>query len=274
MYGRHEAATEAFYETGVDNYESFWHGSYLNFGYYAGGETDFVKAAEALVGRVAEKIGLGPDSELLDVACGMGTQDQFLARRFRPARIQAVDLTAKHVSMATRRNAHPGVVSYSRANACSLPFPDSSFTHVMGIEGPAHFDTRERFFREAYRVLKPGGGIGTSDFVLAREPRGPVERAIVRAAARFWHIPMENADTPDRYKRKLERSGFECPEVEVVSDDVFPGYWSEQWRARKEMYDIRGPFWGRISLALDWLTTWLYRRGIAGYVFVSARKPA
>jgi SAM-dependent methyltransferase len=268
----HETRVERFYSHGLENYGTF-HDNYLNFGLWSDGEGSFVRASEALLTRVGTKIGLSKDSILLDVGCGMGTQDRFLMQRFGCQAIEAVDLTAKHIAIARAKNGLPNV-SYHVGNACQLPFPDHSFTHAVSIEGIVHFNTRETFFREARRLLRPAGRLGVSDFILARAPRNRMERLLLKAGASAWHVPAENVSTVAAYARSLERSGFVDAEIDVVSDQVIPGYFAEQSRPeiRRELYTIRGQVFGRLGVGLDRLIYGLYRIGLIGYVIASARK--
>jgi SAM-dependent methyltransferase len=269
----HEARVERFYARGVERYGTF-HANYLNFGLWLPGVTDYVAASEALLARVAHGIGLGSGSLLLDVGCGMGSQDRFFAERFGCRAIEGVDLTPAHVDVARARNAHPRV-TYRVGNACHLPFPDDTFTHAISIEGIVHFDTRAAFLREARRVLRPDGALGVSDFVLCRPLRGRVERLLLRFGAWAWRVPMANAWTVPVYERELRAAGFEQVDVDVVSDAVIPGYVAEQARppVRREVYAIRGQLLGRLGVLLDVLVLQLYRRGVLGYVVASARTP-
>jgi ubiquinone/menaquinone biosynthesis C-methylase UbiE len=268
----HEQRTEAFYAHGVENYGAF-HGNYLNFGLWTNGTTDYVEAAERLLARIGTKIRLGRQSLLLDVACGMGTQDLFLMRHFGCAVIEALDLTAKHIAVATAKNEFPDL-TYRIGDACSLPFAKDTFTHVTSIEGVVHFNPREKFFREAHRVLKPDGILGMSDFCLAREPRGAVERFIIRACEWAWHVPTDNTDTTETYAAKLSRSGFTDADIEVVSDQVIPGYLAEQKRpeVRREQRRIRGAVIGTVGPAIDWLVRKAFERGLLAYILVSGRR--
>ena len=60
--------------------------------------------------------------------------------------------------LARAREAAPAA-RLVRARAEDLPFPDASFDRLFCVNALHHFADRVRFFAEARRVLKPGGGL-------------------------------------------------------------------------------------------------------------------
>ncbi len=277
-YQSHERAVESFYSTGAENFGNF-HGGYLNFGLWENGNEDYLRAAENLVMRIGTMLGLNSESHLLDVAPGMGPQDLLLHDRFGGPHINAVDATWKHVEHGRRRAQEHHIadsVVFEHGSATSLSFTDANFSHVMSIEGPEHFDTRERFFREAYRVLKPGGIMVLSDYTIPHALRGLVDRAVIRLTCRVWKVPAVNVWTTQEYRDKLAANGFSRIEVTEVGERVIPGYYREQRRreARRELARIRGFVGGRLGQMIDHLLIWAYRRGLIEYVLVRAEKPA
>jgi ubiquinone/menaquinone biosynthesis C-methylase UbiE len=270
----HESAVEKFYGTGVENYEDF-HNGYLNFGLWEDGITRYTDAAENLVHRMGSLLGLNGRSVLLDVGCGMGTQDVYLAQNFGPLSIDALDVTWKHVEHG-RRRAHDARlderVHFHHGTATRLPFPDGHYTHLLSIEAPEHFDTREKFLREAKRVLKPGGVIAMADYVLKREPVSLTDKFLVESARRLWKVPLANVETPESYERKMHDAGFENVSIEEVGRLTIPGYYFEQGRPEivRQVTQIRGFVAGRLGRLIDVALYKAFISGLVEYVLVRA----
>ena len=108
---------------------------------------------EALVGS-----GLyGPGSRVLDVGCGTGNYAAALTAATN-CRISGLDPSARMLDQA--RDAAPWV-SLLQGSAENLSFADGSFDVVMSTDVIHHIANRDAYFREAARVLRPGGHIVT-----------------------------------------------------------------------------------------------------------------
>ncbi|MEP6819784.1 MAG: class I SAM-dependent methyltransferase [bacterium] len=270
--GAHERKVENLYSGGVENFAN-WHNGYLNFGLWENGNTDYIKAAENLVHRMGNLLGLNETSKLLDVAPGMGTQDIYLLQNFAPQSIDGLDVTWKHIEHCRRRSREANAedrVRFHHGTAIELPFPDESFTHVLSIEGPEHFDTREKFLHEAHRVLQPGGLIAMADYVVKNPPRNLFEKLVVAVARRLWQVPRANIYSADVYRQKMQAAGFEKIEIEEIGASVIPGYYFEQMRPEtiRAISKIRGFALARLGLLLDVVVYRGFTMGLLEYVLV------
>jgi tocopherol O-methyltransferase len=165
-------------------------------------------------------------------------------------------------------------VRFHHGTATQLPFPDESFTHVLSIEGPEHFDTREKFLHEARRVLKPGGVIAMADFIMKRPPRNVIEKIVAEAARKLWQVPRANVYPAMVYEEKMRNAGFEKIEIKEMGATVIPGYYFEQMRPEtiRAISKIRGFALARLSLLLDIAVYRGFTMGLLEYVLVRGER--
>jgi ubiquinone/menaquinone biosynthesis C-methylase UbiE len=113
----------------------------------------FEPYARDLADRVA---GLQP-RQVLETAAGTGVLTRALASRLPAgARIIATDLNPPMLEHAARR-LQDERVEWKQADALALPFEDLSFNAVVCQFGAMFFPDKTQGYREARRVLKPGG---------------------------------------------------------------------------------------------------------------------
>jgi demethylmenaquinone methyltransferase/2-methoxy-6-polyprenyl-1,4-benzoquinol methylase len=146
------------------------------------------------VGRVASHSAASGDAaynkRILDLCCGTG--DIALAFARAGADVTGVDFTEEMLRVAEARcgvggtpaegtkdlnsqAGRPRNVSWVRADALGLPFPDNSFDVVSVGYGLRNLADIERGLREILRVLKPGGKFLSLDF---GKPESKVFRAL------------------------------------------------------------------------------------------------
>jgi cyclopropane fatty-acyl-phospholipid synthase-like methyltransferase len=197
---------------------------YLNWGLWDDGTDELDDAALALVLRLGELAGLGPDATLLDVGFGFGDQLLDWCRHAGLGRAVGVNICPEQTEIARRRLAEAGLAERVRvqvADAVALPFDAGSFDAVTAVECAFHFHTRERFFAEARRVLRPGGRFALADFIGVERPNRR-QRFAQRVAARNWGFAPGTFCSQAEYAAMLARAGFGDVSIEVVTPRVIP----------------------------------------------------
>ena len=271
-YGANPAAT-VYDSIGPDFFLALAPG-WLNLGLWEGDGGDAEEAPVAvrrLVERLAADLPVGGD--VLDVANGLAAQDPVIAEVAHPRSLTAVNITWSQLEAGRGRLRDTGARAVC-ADACRLPFTDNSFDGVISVEAAFHFSSRERFFREAFRVLRPGAVLTMSDVPTMRRPGGIREAVAAVAMLRVWGLRPGAAASPGEIAATAATAGFTDVESELAGDRVI----APALRFVRDRLDARGEGEGR-SLALAARTMLdqadvLWERGLLDYLLLRSRKPA
>lgn len=118
---------------------------------------------------------LGPEDDLLDVACGWG---EFLAVYASNARsVAGIDVSEEKVRLARQRLADriaAGTGEVVQGDAAALPWEEGTFSAVTCMDAFPFFSAPERVMAEVFRVLRPGGRMLMQ--IGMRWPDGPPKR--------------------------------------------------------------------------------------------------
>jgi microcystin synthetase protein McyJ len=254
----------------VDNSKPLW----LNLGYWKEART-YPDACVAMVELLGMRAGLQPGDRVLDVGVGFAEQDFVLLDRFKVSHITGIDLTPVHVDKGRERVAKRGLeqeIDIGLGSATAMEFPDASFEKVLALECAFHFDTRDQFMREAFRVLKPGGSIVLADMLPKPGKKPNLTTSFGRKCASY---PEANYYDREEYPRRLAAAGFGDVRVESIREDVYPAMakYSRQRIEGKKMDEVVVEVTEDDRAQCRGVWMWERGTGVADYVIASARKP-
>ena len=193
-------------------------------------------AASQAVGYSTEELGSIPEGANMGLGCGNPTAhaslkegevvvdlgagggiDCFLAANAvgNKGRVIGVDMTPAMVSSA-RANALRGGydnVDFRLGEIEHLPVADSSVDAIISNCVINLSPDKAQVFREAYRVLKPGGGVMVSDIVINRELPESIKNSMEAYAA-----CIAGASHKNDYLETITSAGF--GDIEIVSESM------------------------------------------------------
>ncbi len=113
---------------------------------------------ESFATDLAQRAATFSPGAVLETAAGSGVVARALAPRLSPtARYVVTDLNQPMLDYAAARQGVDHRISWRQADALALPFEDAAFDLVCCQFGAMFFPDRPSGYREAKRVLKPGG---------------------------------------------------------------------------------------------------------------------
>jgi ubiquinone/menaquinone biosynthesis C-methylase UbiE len=172
---------------------------------------------------LARRLAETDPRDVLETAAGTGVLTRAIAARLPAhARMVATDLNPPMLDRAQARQPQDGRIAWRQADALALPFEDQSFDAVACQFGAMFFPDKVQGYKEAFRVLKPGGRFlfnvwdrisenefadTVTDALAARFPRDPP-----RFMARIPH----GYHDPEQIRAELRDAGFTDVSVDAV----------------------------------------------------------
>lgn len=170
-------------------------------GYVSTGGIDTTK-------EFVSKLDLKPGQKVLDVGCGIGGGDFYMAENF-DVEVVGIDLSINMISFALERAIGLRcAVEFEVADCTKKTYPDNTFDVIYSRDTILHIHDKPALFRSFYRWLKPGGKVLISDYCRSAGPASPEFAAYIKQRGYDLHDVKS-------YGQMLKDAGFD----EVIAED-------------------------------------------------------
>ncbi len=201
----------AYYEATWWDYRAVWQNKEslaVHFGFYDAQVNSHLASLEHTNRFLANLVGLQPGMDLLDAGCGMGGTCLWLAQHIgiRAVGITPVPSQVRFARAAAQKRGMSQRVRFFEADYCEMPFSDATFDCVWACESVCHAPDKRRFYREAWRVLRPGGKLVMAEYMRTRRPLSERQEQLLQQWLSRWAIP--DIDTPLEHRQHAQSVGF------------------------------------------------------------------
>jgi ubiquinone/menaquinone biosynthesis C-methylase UbiE len=155
---------------------------------------------------------LDPGEVVLDLGSGGGIDVLLSAQRVGPTgKAYGLDMTDEMLELARRNQREAGIenVEFVKGTIEDIPLPDASIDVIISNCVINLSGDKPSVFREAARVLRPGGRFAVSDVIADPD----MDEATKRDMAQ-WTGCIAGALTEEEFRRELKAAGFEDVEVQ------------------------------------------------------------
>lgn len=202
---------KAYYKATRWDYRWVWgvrHTYAIHFGYYDETATHH-KAAVANMNRVmAEMAGIEAKDKVLDAGCGVGGSGIWLAQELG-CKVTGITPVEEQIRDARKNALQQGLsdqVNFVQADYCHTPFEDHSFDVIWALESVCHAPQKLNFYKEAHRLLKPGGRLIIAEYFRRYRPLSLDQESLLQRWLHGWAIP--DIDTLQEHRQHTLAVGF------------------------------------------------------------------
>lgn len=215
---------ETYYKECNRDYEIVWqlkHSLALHYGYW---DKDTLTHRQALWNmnyQIARHAQITKSDYVLDAGCGVGGTSIFLANNVG-CKVHGISLSPSQIEQAIKNKQDldkKNLTEFSLKNYYDTGFSDNTFDVIFAIESAVYSEPKDRFLKEAFRILKPGGRLIIADWFL-RPTQTSKESDIIKKWAKTWAI--KSFIYEDSYCKDITNAGYTNILLNDISENVFP----------------------------------------------------
>ncbi|TGM18798.1 class I SAM-dependent methyltransferase [Leptospira selangorensis] len=180
-----------------------------NFGHW-NGVSNYQEAGVQFLVEFAKHCDLQKGASILEVGSGLGGSLVYWKHHFAPKKLSAINLAgeqsnfAKHLFIENHIDVNPFLEGGWEQ---IQKLPPNAYDYVFAVDSAYHFTPVIEFYKQAYRVLKPGGKLVLNLFQSEKQIKHAFSFIL-----NLFYIPPNQITTVEHTKSELKEIGFsiEC----------------------------------------------------------------
>jgi len=222
----------AYYDQTWFDYRLLWLNNKnraVHFGFY---DDTTPTHREALINMnrvLAETVNIQSDDRVLDAGCGQGGSAAWIAES-TGAKVVGITPVESQIKTAQAYIDSKGLsenVRIQSGDYINTSFPDESFDVVWACESVCHAEQKHAFYREAFRLLRPGGRLVMAEYMRTPISYQPNGDKLLKQWLRGWAI--NDIDSADLHRQYAVDIGFSNIHIRDVTDNIKPSLRRLHW---------------------------------------------
>lgn len=225
---KNDKEIQSYYNSTHFEYQLIWNWNLkttpaLHFGYYDEKATKHAQAIFRINEVLADWATINEGTTVLDAGCGLGNSTLWLTQQ-KKAKVIGITLVESQVAIANKMAKKQNIegAEFIVANYLEAPFEDENFEIVWAIESQCHTADKFLFYKEAFRLLKPGGRLVIADSIRSSRQLNDQDETLLKNIFNAWAVP--DIDTIEEHQVNAEKAGFVNFEAKNVSKNMFVSY--------------------------------------------------
>ena len=249
----------------------------MHMGFFENGTRDNDWAKMNMNAFITRQLALPPDSTctILDAGCGIGGTCFYIGKNFPHAYLTGVNLSNEQIAFARQQCAEMNLeerMTFLVEDFATTSLADDTFNFIYTVESLCHAKDKLAFYKEAWRLLKPGGKLLILDYMYANHPKDDHEEQLLQDFKNGWAVEEYLTDPI----QELTRAGFTSIQADSLTNHVIPGIELSAKRAGKKLQDQNDSDYSQLMINHLQACVALHQlinRNVIDYRMVVCKKP-
>ena len=199
--------------------------NFMNYGYWDKDNMTLEEANKKMCDIILNTGKLDKSKNILDVGCGFGEQDFYFADKIS-SNIDAIDINESSIKIANENN-NKDNINFIKKSSTDLLSLNKKYDRVVSLESAFHYNTREKFLNQTYKVLEENGKLVMADILYNDNTNkyDILNYFNTKAFEKIFEIHESNRINIETLKKQLENIGYKNILINDISSKTFKPYY-------------------------------------------------